>query len=91
MLIQFETDHEGSSPGFSAKIYYTPINPICKDWLNINSGYLISPEYPTHDCSWVITISMGSIMSIQFHPFEVKYQIPKCNCEKYLCLFLHYL
>ena len=73
MLVQFVTNHAGTSDGFSAKIHYTPINPICKDWLNINSGYnLNSPEYPTQDCSWVITASTGSTISIQFHTFEVK-------------------
>ena len=72
MLVQFVTDHEITYHGFSAKIHYTPINPICKDWLNITSGYLTSPEYPTKDCSWVITVSMSTTISIQFHNFEVK-------------------
>ena len=72
MLVQFVTDNELNLGGFSAKIYYTPINPICKDWLNINSSYLTSPDSPTVDCSWVITKSMGSTISIQFHTFEVK-------------------
>ena len=72
MLVQFVTDHESNWAGFSAKIHYTPINPICKDWLNITSGYLTSPEYPTQECSWVITASMGSTISIQFDTFEVK-------------------
>ena len=72
MLIQFMTDHAGIDSGFSAKINYTPINPICKDWLNITSGFLTSPNHPTMDCSWVITASMGSTISIQFHNFEVK-------------------
>ena len=58
--------------GFSAKIHYTKINPICKDWLNITSGYLSSSEYPTQDCTWVITASMSSTISIQFYNFEVK-------------------
>ena len=71
MLVQFETDHELISIGFSAKIHYTPINPICKDWLNINPGFLTSPNNPTIDCSWVISKSMGSTISIQFHTFEV--------------------
>ena len=71
MLVQFVTDHEYTAWGFSAKIHYTPINPICKDWLNINSGFLSSPDHPTMDCSWVITASMGSTISIQFHVFEV--------------------
>ena len=72
MLVQFVTDQVFVLYGFSAKIHYTPINPICKDWLNITSGYLTSPEYPTQDCSWVITASMSSTISIQFHNFEVK-------------------
>ena len=72
MLVQFVTDHHWSVDGFSAKINYTPINPICMDWLNITSGYLTSPEYPTLDCSWVITVSLSSTISIQFHTFEVK-------------------
>ena len=75
MLVQFVTDHEFTWRGFSAKIHYTPINQICKDWLNINSWYLNSPEYPTQDCSWVITVSLSSIIIIQFHTFEVKGQI----------------
>ena len=72
MLVQFVTDHEFTDLGFSAKIHYTPINPICNDWLNINFGYLNSSEYPTQNCSWVITALMHSTISIQFHTFEVK-------------------
>ena len=73
MLVQFVTDHEWTSSGFSAKIHYTLINPLCEDWLSINSGYLNSPEYSTQDCSWVITASMSSTISIQFHTFEVNF------------------
>ncbi len=72
MLVQFVTDHEYNYGRFSAKIHYLPINLICKDWLNTNSGYLTSPNHPTIDCSWVITASMSSTISIQFHTFEVK-------------------
>ena len=72
MLVQFVTDYEKHLIGFSARIHYIPINPICKDWLNINSKYLNSPEYPTIDCTWVITGTMSSTISIQFHTFEVK-------------------
>ena len=74
MLVQFVTDHEYTSiQGFSAKIHHNPIsNSNCKEWLNIASGFLTSPHLPTMDCSWVITVSMGSTISIQFHYFEVK-------------------
>ena len=88
MLVQFETDHEGSSPGFSAKIYYTPINSICKDWLNITSGFLTSPNHPTIDCSWVITASMSSTIPIQFYFFEVKLKINVKLKNIYICSYI---
>ena len=72
MFVQFVTDHEGTWYGFSAKMHYTPIDPICKDWLNITSGFLTSPNYPKINCSWVISKSMGSTIYLQFHTFEVK-------------------
>ena len=72
MLVQFVTDHGSVYFGFSAKIHYTPINPICKDWLNITTGFLTSQNHPTMDCSWVITAPMGNTISFQFHTFEVK-------------------
>ena len=72
LFVQFVTDHEWTYLGFSAKIHYIPINSICKDWLNIDSGYLNSPEYPTIDCTWMITVTMSSTISIQFQTFEVK-------------------
>ena len=72
MLLQFVTDNVYMYGGFLAKIQNAPINPICKDWLNINAGFLTSPDHPTMDCSWVITASMASTISIQFHTFEVR-------------------
>ena len=72
MLVQFRSDHEFSWYGFSSKIHYNTINPICKDWLNINSGYLTLPVFPTVNCSWMISASIGSTILIQFHTFEVK-------------------
>ena len=71
MLVQFVTDYRWKGSGFYSKIYHNPINPNCKDWLNITSGFLTSPDHPTMDCSWVITASMGSSISIEFHVFEV--------------------
>ena len=73
MVVQFVTDNEGIHRiGFSTKIHYIPVNPICKDWLNITSGYLRSTDYPRNNCSWVISESMGTTISIQFQTFEVK-------------------
>ena len=65
MVVQFVTDNEGM-------LWILVENPICKDWLNITSGYLRSPDYPKNNCSWVISESMGTTISIQFQTFEVK-------------------
>ena len=72
MLVNFVTDHEVIRYGFSAKIHYMPINPICKNWLNTATRFLTSPNYPALNCSWVITASIGSTISIQFQAVEVK-------------------
>ena len=88
MLVQFVTDHHGAYFGFSAKIYNIPINSICKDWLDTTTRFLISAEYPTMDCSWVITAPMGSTISIQFQVFEVKI-VSTISTYLYLCPFFH--
>ena len=72
MLVHFVTDNFDTFNGFSAKIFKIPIKPICKDWLNITSGFLTSQDHQTMNCSWVITASVGSTILIQFHLFEVK-------------------
>ena len=71
MWIKFNSDGLISADGFSINFYYTPIDTICKDWLNMTSGYLTSPDFPTIDCNWVITASMGSTIIIQFQMLEV--------------------
>ena len=71
MLVQFMTDHMHTWFGFSAKIHHRPSNPYCMVWINITSGFLNSPNYSTMNCSWVITASLGSTITIQFQEFEV--------------------
>ena len=66
MVVQFVTDQAWTVYGFLAKIHQVPINPTCRDQLNIASGILESQAYPTMDCSWVITAPIGSTISIQF-------------------------
>ena len=72
MMVQFVTDHEFTNYGFSAKIHHTPIHLICKDWFNITTGFLTSPDHPTMNCSWVITANISSAILIQFQVFQVK-------------------
>ena len=69
MTIQFIT---GSvERGFRTYFHRIPINPICSEWLNSTSLILASPEYPNRNCTWIITASIGSTMSINFQIFEV--------------------
>ena len=73
MLIQFLTDDSYVSLGFRAYFHYIPIDPNCANWLNMTAQLLKSPEYPSTDCSWVITApSIDSTIIIHFETFEVK-------------------
>ena len=74
MLVQFVTDYQQSQRGFSASFNYIPIEPNCVNWLNMTAQVLKTPDYPTIDCSWVITApSPDSYIVIHFENFEVQY------------------
>ena len=73
MLVQFLTDDYDVHWGFKASFHQIPIEPSCAKWLNMTAELLESPDYPTIDCSWVITApSTDSIINIQYENFEVK-------------------
>ena len=72
MTIQFITDDVAADQGFRTYFNRIPIDHICSEWLNTTSLILASPEYPKTDCTWIITASIGSTMSINFQKFEVK-------------------
>ena len=73
MLVQFLTDDEDVEKGFRVSFHYIPIEPNCANWLNMTAQLLKSPEYPTINCSWVITASStGSNCTIYFETFKVK-------------------
>ena len=73
MLVQFLTDDYGVWQGFRAYFHYIPIEPNCENWLNLTALLLKSPEYPTIDCSWVITApTIDSTIIIHFETFKVK-------------------
>ena len=74
MLVQFLTDDENIRSGFRAFFHYMPIEPNCVNWLDMTTQILKSPDYPTIDCSWVITApSIGSTIAINFENYEVEY------------------
>ena len=73
MLVQFLSDDKLVTAGFRAYFHYIPIEPNCANWLNMKTQLLKSPDYPTIDCSWVITApSTDSTIIINFETFEVK-------------------
>ena len=72
MLVNFVTNKDFTAEGFKAKFSYIPIDESCNLWFDGSSGYLTSPEFPTTNCSWVITSSsMTTTISIHFEKFEV--------------------
>ena len=72
MFIQFLTDDQHTWQGFRALFHYVPIEPNCASWLNLQAQILESKNYPTINCSWVITApSTDSTISIHFETFEV--------------------
>ena len=74
MLIQFLTDDHIVWAGFRAYFHYIPIEPNCANWLNMTAQLLKSPDYPTIDCSMLITApTTDSTIIINFEMFEVKY------------------
>ena len=73
MLVQFLTDDQSVFKGFRAYFHFMHIEPNCANWLNMTAQLLKSPDYPTIDCSWVITApSTDSTIVINFETFEVK-------------------
>ena len=72
MTMQLITDDSTVNKGFSAYFNRIPINPYCSEWLNTTSLILVSPEYPNMDCTWIITASIGSTMSIKIQLLGVK-------------------
>ena len=73
MLVQFLTDDDSVWQGFKAYFHYIPIEPNCANWLNMAAQLLKSPNYPTIDCSWVITApTIDSTIIIHFETFKVK-------------------
>ena len=72
MSVQFQSDDQEVWHGFRA--YFNQMHTIsnCADWLDINALSLTTPDYPTINCNWMITTSMGSTISINLHGFEVK-------------------
>ena len=72
MLVNFVTNKEWTDEGFRAKFSYIPIDDLCNLWFDASSGFLTSPEFPTTNCSWVITSSsMTTTISMHFEKFEV--------------------
>ena len=74
MLIQFLTDDDQSLfEGFRAFFHYMPVEPNCVDWLNLTALFFKSMDYPTIDCSWVLTApTIDSTIIIHFEIFEVE-------------------
>ena len=88
MLVHFLTDDTYVKSGFRASFQYIPIESNCLDWLNMTALLLKSPDYPTINCSWVITApTIDSTITFHFDTFEVKC----CQFHIFLLIYLHKL
>ena len=63
MLVQYVTQGPVGY-GFVIKIHHMPVNPTCKEWFDFDNKILTSPEHQSITCSWVITTSIASRISI---------------------------
>ena len=63
MLVQYVT-HGPVAYGFLIKIHHIPVNPSCKNWLDIDNRILKSPQHLSINCSWVITAPRANGISI---------------------------
>ena len=73
MLVHFLTDDETVQRGFKAYFHYIPIDSNCANWLNMSAQLLKSLDFPTINCSWIITApTIDSTIVIHFETFEVK-------------------
>ena len=78
MLVQFLSDDELVLKGFRAYFHYVTIKSNCENWLDRTAHLLKSPDYPTIDCTWVITApSIDSTIIIEFASFEVIHLLSK--------------
>ena len=72
MLVQFLTNDQPVFEGFNANFHYIPIEQNCVNWLDMTAKLLKSPDYPTIDCTWVITApSIDNSIKIHLETFEV--------------------
>ena len=91
MNIEFRSDDTLEYIGFSANIYFTPIQiKECESWLDMNKNIFKSPNYPqTHNysikCSWLITVDHDYHLTLDVSEFHVRYQIPY-SCD--FCLWV---
>ena len=69
IFIDFKRIHP-SPVEFAASIKYNKNNPNCQSWLKNN--VLISPNHPNLNCSWIITKTFGSFITLEFKFIEVK-------------------
>ena len=75
MFIDFKKEAYWGTVKFFASIKYNEIHPDCHKWLDLEKHVLKSPKNLKNDnfinCSWVITKTFGSYISLYFNYIEV--------------------
>ena len=75
MFIDFKKEAYWGTVNLFAAIKYNEIHPDCNKWLDLEKNVLTSPKNFKNDnfinCSWVITKTFGSYVSLYFNYIEV--------------------
>ena len=76
MLVEFRSDDVWEYVGFAASIHYSPLtSKECDKGLKVKT--IQTPSYPglyenDVSCKWLITVSHGSHITLQFLQFDVR-------------------
>ena len=79
MLVEFRSDNVIEEIGFSSSIYYSPLpSKECEKGLDMTMKTIQSPNHPDmYDnnlaCKWLISVSHGSHITLEFLQFNVRY------------------
>lgn len=71
LFIDFKKQNYVGNVEIIALIKYKKIDSVCQTWLNLKDNILMSPNSSNINCTWLITQSIGSYITIDFTFFEV--------------------
>ena len=71
LFIDFKKENDVGNVEIIALIKYKKMDSVCQTWLNLKDNILMSQNSSNINCTWLITQSIGSYITIDFTFFEV--------------------